>query len=88
MKKVSPPKKRNPAAGGKSNPRELILDAVVYPRGAVERAAQAFRALATIRVESTAEKHRIRFSGITAQVSPELQDEFANYVLYAAVNEP
>lgn len=60
----------------------------MYPRAAVERAVRAYRALAAIRLESTPERHRIQFSRIAAEAPEELLDDFANFVLIAAVNEP
>lgn len=59
----------------------------MYPSAAIEAAVQAFCELAVIEVESTPERHRIRFARVAAETGPDLMDEFANFALMATVSE-
>lgn len=72
---------RTPGAGALT----LRLDAVFYPRATVDRAAQAFAHLASIRVRREGSQQVVEFSEVDPDVLARLEDEFTNYALSCAV---
>jgi len=64
----------------------LRLDAGVYPRAALERAAAAFAAHAGIALGRDGRDHLVRFTDLRAPAA-ELLDEFANFALGCLAGE-
>ena len=80
-------KKKASKARSRGRSATLRLDAVFYPRAALQKAQEAFAHLAKIEIGRQGKQQVVKFGGMSAAAASKLPDEFTNYALSCAVVE-